>query len=148
MFIKAIAAGAALLFFTASVADAAVFDVTASLKGATATAAAGSGSLSGELDTNTKALSYEIDYSGLTGPVMAAHMQGTATPVPNNQPIITSQSLTSPIEGTTTLTDAQVGALEAGKWSVDLGTAAHPNGEIAGQVQATRREQQDTIPLN
>jgi hypothetical protein len=141
---KAIATGAALLFFTAGVANAAVFDVNATLKGADAAAA--SGTLSGELDTNTKAFSYEVNYSGLTGPVTAAHFQGATTP--DSQPSVTAQTAASPIEGTTTLTDSDIANLEAGKWSLDLQTAAHPTGEISGQLQATRREEQNAIQVN
>ncbi|HEX4197181.1 MAG TPA: CHRD domain-containing protein [Caulobacteraceae bacterium] len=149
MLTKAIAAGAALLLFTAGAADAAVFDVNATLKGVdqgAPGAAAASGTLSGELDSNTKAFSYEVNYSGLSGPVTAAHFQGATAP--GSQPAVAAQSPARPIEGTTTLTDADIANLEAGKWSLDLQTAAHPNGEISGQLQATRREDQNAIPLN
>ncbi len=44
-------------------------------------------------------------------------------------------SLASPITGSATLTDAQIADLEAGKWYVNLHTAAHPAGEIRGQVR-------------
>ena len=44
-------------------------------------------------------------------------------------------SLDSPISGSATLTDAQVADLKAGKWYVNLHTAASPGGEIRGQVK-------------
>jgi hypothetical protein len=151
MHVKAIAAAAALFCFGAGAAHAALFDVSATLKGAGETpagATSGAGTLTGELDTSDKAFSYEVNFSGLSGPVTAAHFQGAVTPGSSDQPVITTQSLTNPIEGTTTLTDDQVSSLEAGKWSLNLNTAANPAGEIRGQVQATRREEQDNIPLN
>jgi CHRD domain len=152
MHVKAIAAAAALFCFGAGAAHAALFDVSATLKGAgekPASATSGAGTLTGELDTGDKAFSYEVNYSGLSGPVTAAHFQGAVAPGSSDQPIIAGQALTNPIEGTTTLTNDQVSSLEAGKWSLNLNTAAHPTGEIAGQLQATRREAPDnTIQLN
>ena len=41
---------------------------------------------------------------------------------------------TSPFEGSATLTDAQAAELMAGQWYVDVHTAAHPGGEIRGQL--------------
>ena len=42
--------------------------------------------------------------------------------------------MNSPITGTATLTPAQAADLAAGKWYVNLHTAANPGGEIRGQV--------------
>jgi len=39
------------------------------------------------------------------------------------------------VVGTATLTPEQVTALEDGKWYVNLHTAAHPGGEIRGQLK-------------
>ena len=41
---------------------------------------------------------------------------------------------TSPVEGSATLTDAQAADLVAGKYYVNIHTAANPGGEIRGQV--------------
>ena len=40
----------------------------------------------------------------------------------------------SPVEGSATLTDAQAADLMAGKYYVNIHTAANPGGEIRGQV--------------
>ena len=40
----------------------------------------------------------------------------------------------SPVEGSATLTDAQAADLVAGKYYVNIHTAANPGGEIRGQV--------------
>lgn len=149
MHLKAIAAAAALLFAGAGVANAAIFDVTASLKGADETppsVSSGTGTLTGELDTANKSFSYEVNYSGLTGPVTAAHFQGSAPPGSNDQPIISTQNFANPIEGTTTLSDPQIGSLEAGKWFLNLRTTVHPTGELGGPLHVTRREE-DGAPL-
>ncbi|OIQ70334.1 CHRD domain protein [mine drainage metagenome] len=41
---------------------------------------------------------------------------------------------TSPAEGSATLTDAQAADLMAGKYYINVHTAANPTGEIRGQV--------------
>ena len=43
-------------------------------------------------------------------------------------------SVESPIKGSATLTPAQASDLLAGKWYVNLHTAANPGGEVRGQV--------------
>ena len=40
----------------------------------------------------------------------------------------------SPVEGSATLTDAQAADLMAGKYYINIHTAANPGGEIRGQV--------------
>ena len=47
-------------------------------------------------------------------------------------------ALASLITGSATLTDVQAADLMAGKWYFNLHTAAHPGGEIRGQVSLTR----------
>jgi hypothetical protein len=47
-------------------------------------------------------------------------------------------NLASPIKGSATLTDTQIAQLEAGKWYINVHTAANKGGEIRGQfVQAS-----------
>jgi hypothetical protein len=41
---------------------------------------------------------------------------------------------TSPAKGTATLTDAQAADLQAGRWYINIHTAANRGGEIRGQV--------------
>ncbi len=95
----------------------------------------GTGRLEATLDRNSKVFTYTITYSGMTGPVTAAHFHGPAEPGQNAKIVLPLKPpLTSPIKGSATLNDQQVDNLVAGKWYANLHTAAHPNGEIRGQV--------------
>ena len=96
---------------------------------------AGSGSVKTTLDKETRKLTWVVTYSGLTGPVTAGHFHGPATAGQNAGVVVPfSGNLTSPIEGSATLTEAQMADLLAGKWYANLHTAANPPGEIRGQV--------------
>ncbi len=66
-----------------------------------------------------------------------AHFHGPAAAGVNAPPIITMKTLPSPIKGTATLTDAQIDDLKAGNWYFNVHTAAHPPGEIRGQLSAS-----------
>jgi hypothetical protein len=95
---------------------------------------AGTGSADVTWNSGTKELSWTIDFSGLSGPATAAHFHGPADPGANAGPVITIEDLESPSEGTATLTDEQAADLAAGKWYVNVHTAANPDGELRGQV--------------
>ena len=85
-------------------------------------------------DPATKALTYNVTYEGLTGPAAAAHIHGPADPGANAPPVVPFPSAASPITGTATLTDAQAADLAAGKYYVNVHTAANRGGEIHGQI--------------
>ncbi len=98
----------------------------------------GKGSATASLDTGTKTLTWTVDYSGLTGPVTAAHVHGPAAPGANAGVLVPlSGNLASPIKGSATLTNAQVSDLEAGRTYINLHTAENKGGEIRGQLQRT-----------
>jgi hypothetical protein len=95
----------------------------------------GKGTAEVAFDTAGKKLSWTVTYSGLSGPATAAHFHGpaesgknagVAVPIPNQA--------SSPVTGSATLTDAQAADLMAGKYYVNIHTAANPGGEIRGQV--------------
>lgn len=95
----------------------------------------GMGALEGSFDKQTKMLNWTVTYSGLTGPVKAGHFHGPAMAGQNSGVALGfTGSVDSPIKGTATLTDAQAADLLAGKWYVNLHTAAHAGGEVRGQV--------------
>jgi hypothetical protein len=96
-------------------------------------ASSGTGSAKINLSGNT--LTWTVTYAGMTGPVTAGHFHGPAMAGANAGVVVPfAGSLASPITGSATLTDAQIADLKAGKWYVNLHTAANPGGEIRGQV--------------
>jgi len=95
----------------------------------------GKGNATASLDTATKMLTWTVDYSGLSGPVTAAHIHGPADPGANAGIVVPfTGNLASPFKGSATLTDAQIAQLEGGKWYVNLHTEANKGGEIRGQL--------------
>jgi len=100
-----------------------------------ANTSAGTGTADVDYDAATKKLTWKLNYSGLTGPATAAHFHGPAEAGKNagvKVPIANATS--SPAEGSATLTDEQAADLMAGKYYVNVHTAANPGGEIRGQV--------------
>ena len=88
------------------------------------------------IDLSGMALKWTVTYSGTTGPVTAGHFHGPAPAGANAGVVLPfTGSMASPIEGSATLTQAQVDQLKAGLWYVNLHTAAHPGGELRGQVK-------------
>ena len=85
-------------------------------------------------DTETKTLTYTVQHEGLSGPAMAAHIHGPADPGASAGVAVPFASAASPITGTTILTDAQIADLQAGKYYVNIHTAANRGGEIRGQI--------------
>lgn len=96
----------------------------------------GSGELAAVLDKDTRLLRWKLlSLSGLSGPATAAHFHGPAGMGTNaTVKLLMKNPVMSPSEGQATLTPAQVADLMAGKWYVNIHTAAHPAGEIRGQV--------------
>jgi hypothetical protein len=96
---------------------------------------AGTGTADIDYDAATKKLTWKLTYSGLTGPATAAHFHGPAEPGKNaGVAVAIPNAAKSPVDGSATLTDAQAADLLAGKYYVNVHTAANPGGEIRGQV--------------
>ena len=94
-----------------------------------------SGRVEAGLTAGSNVLTWRITYSGLSGPATGAHFHGPTMAGQNASMVVPiSAPLTSPITGRATLTPSQAADLTAGKWSVNLHTAANPNGEARGQV--------------
>ena len=96
----------------------------------------GTGTLTATFDTDSKKLEWTVDYSGLTGPAIAAHFHGPA-PVGKAAPIEVplKPPLDSPMTGSATLTDAQAKDLMDGMMYFNIHTAANKPGEIRGQME-------------
>jgi CHRD domain len=96
---------------------------------------AGKGTADLDYDPASKKLSWKLNYSGLSGPATAAHFHGPAEAGKNAGVAVAIPNATSsPAEGSATLTDAQAADLMAGKYYINIHTAANPGGEIRGQV--------------
>ena len=100
------------------------------------TTSTGTGTLTATFDTDSKKLEWTVDYSGLTGPAIAAHFHGPA-PVGKAAPIEVplQPPLDSPMKGSATLTDAEAKDLMDGMMYFNIHTAANKPGEIRGQME-------------
>ena len=94
----------------------------------------GSGSVTATFDTASKQLSWKGSVAGLSGPATAAHFH-SAESGKNGAVVVPIAGVDKgSFEGSATLTDAQAEELMAGKWYVNIHTAANKAGEIRGQV--------------
>jgi len=136
------AAGAALL--AASRSEAATTTFKANLDGkdeVPPNTAGGAGFVTVAYDPVSKKITWEGNYKGLTGPVIAAHIHGPADPGKNAPPVIwlTKKGDQNPnfpdvFKGSAELTDDQLKELMFGRYYVNIHTKANPAGEIRGQL--------------
>jgi hypothetical protein len=97
---------------------------------------AASGNAEATYDRNSSTLSYRVAYSGLSGPATAAHIHGPAGPGANAGVVVPFTNVgSSPITGQVKLTPEQFNQLASGQLYVNVHTAAHPGGEIRGQLR-------------
>lgn len=93
------------------------------------------GTVDAVLDRRTRLLRWKMSYSNLSGPATLAHFHGPA-PIGANAAVALAfaQPVASPYEGRAMLTQQQAADLLAGLWYVNVHTAAHPGGEMRGQM--------------
>jgi hypothetical protein len=95
---------------------------------------AGRGEVTAIYDPATKKLSWTGTLSNLTAKPTMAHFHGPAEPSKNAGIQVTIPNPGSSFSGEATLTDQQARDMLAGMWYVNIHTAAHPAGEIRGQL--------------
>jgi hypothetical protein len=96
----------------------------------------GTGTLAATYDTATRTLTWTVNYSGLTGPAIAAHFHGPAPvgkPAPIEVPL--KAPFDSPLKGSAKLTGDQAKDLTNGLIYFNIHTAEHKPGEIRGQLE-------------
>ena len=89
------------------------------------------------LNTATNELTWDVTFSGLTGPALAAHIHGPAAPGANAGVLVAfdpPKAAAGEIKGSNVILKSQVEDLKAGKWYVNVHTAANKGGEIRGQL--------------
>jgi hypothetical protein len=94
----------------------------------------GKGTAQVTVDTTAKTVHWKVDYADLTGPVVAAHIHGPAMPGANAGPMVPLTAGPSPMEGSASVTDAQIADMLAGRSYINLHTAAHGPGEVRGYL--------------
>lgn len=102
----------------------------------------GSATITGTYNTSTNQLMYTSTWTGLTGgPTRGGFYMGASgqagTMVGTNWTLGTTTAAGT-YTGNMTLTDAQETDLLAGRWYYTLGTTTNANGEVRGQITATR----------
>ncbi len=75
-----------------------------------------------------------MSFGGLSGPPTAATSTAPAAAGRQCRIVVPVRELNPPIQGTATLTDAQIADLQAGKWYFNIHTEKNKGGELRGQV--------------
>jgi hypothetical protein len=130
------ALGAALALTIASV-SAETIKYKAELNGPSEvppTTSKGVGTIEADLDTTAKTLTWSGSYSGLTGPVVAAHFHGPAAVGKNAAPVVPVDAKESPFKGSAPLTDEVAKEFADGMIYFNIHTAQNKGGEIRGQL--------------
>ncbi|AIZ63895.1 hypothetical protein PK28_09735 [Hymenobacter sp. DG25B] len=96
-----------------------------------AVTSAGSGNFTGTYDKMSRVLTYTVTYQGFTP--SAGHIHAAA-PGSNGPVVVPFSSVTSPITGTATLSEADAAELLKGNFYVNFHTSANPSGEIRGNI--------------
>jgi hypothetical protein len=97
----------------------------------------GTGTAELTYDPATRVLTWDLTYSGLSGPATMAHFHAAAAGK-NGPPVIwlspKGSPVQSPVKGEATLTPEQAQQFSAGEWYINVHTQDHQAGEIRGQV--------------
>lgn len=98
----------------------------------------GTGTADFRYNPTTRKLSWSVSYSGLSSPVIGAHIHSGAAGA-NGKVLVslTKKGATanpSPIKGSATLTEDQAKELMSGNTYVNIHTDMHKSGEIRGQI--------------
>ena len=94
----------------------------------------GNGTGSFQFDDATKMLSFNIEFSGLSGPEVGAHIHGPALPGVDGSVIFSLPSGSPKVGSVGPLIPSQEVELFSGLWYVNVHSLSFPGGEIRGQI--------------
>jgi hypothetical protein len=94
----------------------------------------GSGQVTATFDPATRKLAWNGTLANLTAAPTMAHFHGPAEATKNAGIQVTIPNPGATFSGEATLTEQQARDLLAGMWYVNINTAAHPAGEVRGQL--------------
>ncbi len=89
------------------------------------------------LNMSTLMLSWDMNFSGLTGAEVAAHFHGPAA-AGTNAGVQMALGLGSPKSGSAAVSPAQAADIINGLWYVNIHSSVFPGGEIRGQVNMSQ----------
>ena len=99
----------------------------------------GTGTITGNYNKNTNILTYNISWTGLSGPPINMHFHGPATTstaagVAIGIPLPSNPLPAGSVSGSANLTDQQETELLGGLWYYNIHTDLNKSGEIRGQI--------------
>jgi hypothetical protein len=101
-------------------------------------ATSGTGEVELTYDPETRVVTWNIPYSGLSSAVTLAHFHSPAPPGKSGPVVVwlaeRGTAPGNPISGQATLTPEQAQQFAAGEWYVNVHTQSHPACELRGQV--------------
>lgn len=100
----------------------------------------------GDRDPNTNLLSWDVTFSGLTSPIVAAHFHGPAQPgqnaaiqVPITDSLIGPPSTSGELQGSANIGAGDFQQLAHGLWYVNVHSSMFPAGETRAQITGTEQ---------
>jgi hypothetical protein len=104
----------------------------------------GTGTANLTYDPDTRVVTWNVTFSGLSSPATMAHFHGPAPAGKNAPPVVWlsqrgSSAVSSPMTGQATLSSAQATEFLAGDMYINVHTKNHPDGELRGQVMPPKQ---------
>lgn len=132
--IRASGLALAALLFASGPALAETKSFKADLKPVAGAGSKAEGTLTASYDTDTKKLTWQGTYRGISTYATSAGIRGPG-PGKRERLVVRMRDFDSPFDGQAIVSDAQAADLSAGKWTVMIHTAAYPKGELEGVLQ-------------
>lgn len=103
----------------------------------------GSGTLTGTYDPSSYQVNYTVTWTGISGAPGGMHLHGPAVAGQSAAVVVGITGFTATtygsVSGSAVITQSQGADLIAGKYYVNIHTAAYPDGEIRGQISSMKK---------